>query len=175
MHVLIAALFMGVLSLFAGVDEARAANCTGYVEAGVCILDVPTADFRGTDYRPADYHVRVCLPDDIRQLITDQNGYYGWTIRRVNSSGSWVSANVAELVNQPCADQWVRHGERVAVLVNCPENIWTGGPGYVGWIMTDPTTNNGSPALHRHSGWDYIPPDIREPYKSVVEQYIGQF
>ncbi len=171
---------MTICSYFAMTSEARAGDCVP-TAIDACIRNVPGENFHGTDQRLPDYQVEVCLPDDIQQLITfpddnyGPNGGYGWTVRIVHfrQDGSfWASEIVATLENQPCRVQNVRHGSRIATLITCPTNIWTGGPGYVGWLMTQPVTGSGRYELYRVD-WIYIPPDLTGQFLALAQQYLG--
>jgi hypothetical protein len=105
-----------------------------------CGVPVPNNNFaKGTVNRPADFTVKVCLPDNIWSAIQPQDGTSAkWVFRMVtfDKSGAvrWHSSKT--VVGQQCHTQGVYKGTHVFVYVTCES--------FTGWLSTGALKRGGS-------------------------------
>lgn len=108
-------------------------------ENELCGIDVPNNEFGlGTINRPADYNIKVCLPDDIWKAIQPKDGSQAkWVFRLItfDKTGNVRWHNSKTMVGQQCRTQGVYKGTHVFVYVTCKY--------FTGWLTTGLVTKNG--------------------------------
>ena len=126
-----------------------------------CGVEVPNSQFgKGTNNQPADFQIKVCLPDDVWGAIQPADGSPAeWVFRLVtfDQKGKVRWHGAQKMVGQKCRVQGVYAGTHVFVYVTCKS--------FTGWLTTGAIQSGGKKNL-RSVNWEMN-------YKWLDENFPG--